>query len=199
MYYLLTLEPVYSSTAQLTTCLIYGVTSIIVLGTSTTYHFLYDGFHISNRLERFLEDCDHFAIYLFIAGTYTPFVWNAVAPPWRGILLALVWIIAIVGILYTHFKPRLPIWAQHRFLYTGIFIALGWTGIVRFQEISQSLQPDSKLYLFLGGMCYSLGAVVYATKWPRLWPGTFGFHELWHVAVLVGFGFHYFMVLSFYT
>jgi len=179
-------------------CLIYGVTSVMVFGASAAYHFLSDGFILSQSLYRWLKYIDHFAIYLFIAGTYTPFVMNAVAPPWRNIILFVVWFTAIVGILYTYFKKSLPRWAQHRMIYTGIFLVMGWSLVFRIGEVFQTVDRTGAFLLIAGGLSYTIGAVIYALKKPRLLVGIFGFHELWHIMVVAGFAFHYFLILRFY-
>lgn len=179
-------------------CLVYGLTSVLVFATSAIYHLLHDGFRISPALANRLENLDHFAIYLFIAGTYTAMLMNAVANPWANILLAAIWIIAVLGVLYTHHKPRLPRWAQHRFVYTSLFLAMGWLIVFRIQEVVHNLSTTALVFLVLGAASYSIGAVIYATKRPRLFENVFGFHELWHVMVLLGYGFHYFAILSCY-
>ncbi len=178
--------------------LAFGLTSILVFATSSTYHFLHDGFHISPRLINLLETIDHFSIYLFIAGTYTPFLLNAVHREWRMHLMIAIWVIAIVGIFYTGGKHRLPQWAQRRAVYTSVYVLMGLTMVLRVGEIFHSLSTHAAWLLAAGGVSYVVGAVVYATKRPKLMVGIFGFHELWHVLVMMGFGFHYFMILSFY-
>ena len=180
-------------------CLMFGITGILVFATSSIYHFLSDGFRISPKWERWLEDLDHFAIYLFIAGTYTPFLINALDKPWSAILLTMVWVSGGLGIVYTHFKPQMPKWMQHRAVYTGIFVLMGLAFILRVGEIFHHLHLNSILLLVAGGASYIVGAVIYAMKRPRLFSGIFGYHELWHVMVMVGFGFHYFMILGFYN
>ncbi len=184
--------------AHLRACLAFGVTGVALFTASTTYHFVTDGFAASERLHDFLEDLDHFAIYLFIAGSYTPFLLNAVAPPWEVPLMAAIWTLAVLGIAYTHLKPRLPEWARRRSLYTSIFVVMGWVMVVRIGEVFHRLTPFSLFLLLAGALSYTLGAVVYATRRPRLLPGLFGFHELWHASVVAGFAFHYFLILGFY-
>lgn len=179
-------------------CLVYGLTSVLVFAASAAYHFLSDGFLISPSFYKTLKNIDHFSIYLFIAGTYTPFVINAVFPPWRNIILVVVWSTALVGILYTYFKPRLPMWARHRFVYTGLFLIMGWSLIFRIGEVFDHLDFMGAFLLIAGGLSYSIGAVFYALKRPRLIEGVFGFHELWHIMVISGFAFHYFLILRFY-
>ncbi|MEK6774573.1 MAG: hemolysin III family protein [Bdellovibrionota bacterium] len=178
--------------------LIYLFTAMLVFGTSSLYHFLKEGFYISDRTKDWFEDLDHFSIYLFIAGTYTPFLINVVAEPWQTRILILVWIIAIIGIFYTYYRPRLPRWAQSRLVYTGLFLLMGWTISIRISEILEKLSAVETSFLLMGAMCYTVGAVIYALKKPNLFPGIFGFHELWHVAVLLGALFHYFLIYQFY-
>lgn len=180
-------------------CTAFLATGALIFFVSATYHFLADGYAISQRLEDTLENLDHFAIYLFIAGTYSPFLLSAVADPWRLPLLGLIWSIAILGILYTWFRPRLPAFLQSRVVYTGLFVLMGWTLIIRIHEVYVTLSAAKLFFLVAGGVAYSIGAVVYATKKPRLFEGFFGYHELWHLLVLVGAGMHYFMILSFYA
>jgi hemolysin III len=179
-------------------CLTFSLTSIFVFAMSTGYHFVSDGYIISKKLQKQLEDLDHFAIFLFIAGTYTPFILNVIKPPWQMILLTTIWTVGILGIIYTHYRPRLPAWARHRLVYTGIFLLMGWTLVIRLGEALSQLSPMATTLLVAGGLSYSVGALIYAFKWPNFFKGSFGFHELWHVMVLLGFSFHYLLILSFY-
>lgn len=179
-------------------CLSFVGTGLLLFLVSSLYHFLTDGYEGSNELHDFFENLDHFSIYLFIAGTYTPFLMNAVEKPWRVNLLIGIWSVALLGITYTWAKPRLPPMLRSRKVYTSLFVVMGWVLIVRIGEIVGHISAGSLAYLVGGGLAYSLGAYVYATKRPRLWAGVFGFHELWHLLVLVGATLHYFLILSFY-
>lgn len=179
-------------------CLVFGITGILVFVSSTVLHFFCDGFRISKELDKILSDIDHYSIYLFIAGTYTPFIINVISPPWDVILLTVVWTIAAIGILYTHFKTKLPHWAQHRFIYTGIFVVMGWVAIARIVEMYAKLSPLGLFLLVAGGLSYTFGAVIYATERPKLFEGVFSSHEIWHIAVMMGYAFHYFLILGFY-
>lgn len=175
---------------QFISILAFGVTAIIVFGVSTVYHFLHDGFQINSRLETILENLDHVSIYLFIAGSYTPFLLEAVSEPWSTILIWVVWVTALLGILYTYTKTWLPLWAQHRFVYTGLFVLMGWLLLVRISEVVKLLPAPSLAFLTFGALAYTVGAVIYATKKPNFKNHYFGFHELWHLLVLLGFSFH---------
>lgn len=185
-------------TEHFVSCLLFGVTGILVFGSSALYHFCSDGFILSAELEKKLNDFDHFSIYLFIAGTYTPFLVNAVQPPWKFILLGMIWTIALTGILYSYFKPKLPKWARHRMISTAIFLLMGWTLVIRWSEVYASLTPLSFNLLLAGGLSYSIGAIIYAFEWPDIYKGVFGHHEIWHVMVMLGFVFHYLLILRFY-
>ena len=179
-------------------CLIFGTTSLIVFAASTIYHFLSDGFLISEKLDQFMEDLDHSAIYMFIAGSYTPFIVNVFHDPWQEILMTLIWLIAVLGIGYTLFKRRLPTWARHRFVSTALFVMMGWTLLIRINEAMEVLKAMEIFLLVAGGVAYTVGALVYATKWPNPIKNVFGFHEVWHVFVMLGYAFHYLLILRFY-
>lgn len=183
---------------QLVAVVIFGLTSIFLFAVSCLYHFLYDGFQMSKGLEGAFEKLDHIAIYLFIAGTYTPVLLNAVSDRWANFLLVVVWSIAFFGSVYTLFKHRLATWAQHRYAYTTLFVLMGWVFLVRLNEILHTLSHGSVRNLLFGGFCYFIGAGIYAVRWPNLVKDVFGFHELWHVFVLFGYIFHYQLISGFY-
>ena len=180
-------------------CLVYGITAVMVFTASACMHFLEDGFSISPKLERILTNLDHFAIYLFIAGSYTPVLINTIKGPWKYPLLLAIWGIALAGIFYTLIKPRLPHWAQHRVVFTSFYVLMGWAFLFKVNEILGALTSAQTGYLISGGLSYSIGAVVFATKRPHLFKEIFGFHELWHVLVTIGFISHYFAILSLYA
>lgn len=179
-------------------CLVFLVTGSLVFLTSSIYHFLHDGYEISARLEHFFENVDHFCIYLFIAGTYTPVLINAVDDTWREHLLLAIWSIAVLGILYTSFKHGLFPLLRSRAIYTGLFVLMGWLLVFRIGEIYARLSP-LQLVLLLGGMLvYFLGAIGYVIRRPTLVMGIFGYHEVWHLMVLTGAMFHFCLIYSFY-
>ena len=185
-------------TSHVIACSIFGLTGISVFASSALYHFVSDGFLISDRANSVLNAYDHFSIYLFIAGTYTAFIVNAIKPPWDTYLLVLVWTLAILGMLYTTYKSRLPKPLQSRYISTALFVALGWTLCIRISEAWAMLDSWGKILLTGGGLSYTIGAVIYATKKPDPYPPLFGYHEIWHIAVLAGFTFHSLLILRFY-
>jgi hemolysin III len=179
--------------------LIFGITGICVFAVSTLYHFMHDGFSISKKAEDVMEKLDHVAIFLFIAGSYTPFLVNAIQPPWQIPLMILIWTLCILGILYTQFKSLFPVWARHRHVNTALFVLMGWTLLVRGGEALGTISTQGLWLFAAGAVSYTLGAVVYASKRPRLFAGSFGYHELWHVMVMMGFACHYLLILGFYV
>ncbi len=186
------------SSADFWACLVFLVTGALLFSTSSLYHFLYDGFHMHSRLELFFENLDHYCIYLFIAGTYTPVLINAVGEPWRTPLLVAVWVVALSGIVYTRVRPHLFPFLQSRWMYTTLFLLMGLIFIVRVGEIYLQLSV-LQIYLLTGGsLSYVLGAVCYATRRPILAAGFFGYHELWHLTVLIGAALHFGFILTFY-
>ncbi len=192
---------VWSKTPTIThvlACAIFGITGISVFASSSLYHFMADGFQISDKANSWLNNYDHFSIYFFIAGTYTAFIVNAIQPPWDTYLLVTVWSLALIGMTYTIIKTKLPQPLQSRYLSTALFVALGWTLCLRISEAWAAIDSASRFYLTAGGLAYTLGAVVYATKKPDPFPNRFGYHELWHIAVLLGFAMHAILILRFY-
>lgn len=183
---------------HLAACTVFLICGFLVFLSSSVLHFLHDGYDIAPELYEYLDNFDHFSIYLFIAGTYTPFLLNAVSAPWRLPLTVTIWMMALLGITYTTYRSKLPPFLRHRYVYTGLFIATGWVVLVRIQDILSSLSLLSLFFLAAGGFAYTVGAVIYATRRPRLVEGFFGYHELWHVMVLFGALFHYLLILSFY-
>lgn len=177
---------------------IFGLTGLMVFASSSLLHFLADGFQISIGFFRLLRFLDHASIYLFIAGCYTVFVINTIQAPWNSIILTIVWSTAILGLVYTALKSRLPKLLRSRWVSTGLFLALGWTILIRLPEAWQALETAERGLLVIGGFFYTAGAAVYASRQPNPYPKIFGFHEIWHLAVLLGYVSHSAMVLSFY-
>jgi len=179
-------------------CLLFGLGAMAVFGSSALYHFLTDGFVVAPRLSHWLRNIDHFAIYLFIAASYTAVLIKVETGPWREILTIVIWTLAIAGILYTAVKHKLPAWAQHRLVYTAGFVAMGWTILPRITELFHRLSVTENWFLVGAGASYLIGAVIYASKKPVLIKDFFGFHELWHLFVMAGYTFQYLLVFRLY-
>ena len=150
---------------------IYVLSTVLLFGTSAAYH-LGAG---TPTVNAFLRRLDHANIYVFIAGCYTPF---AAAMPNRTLgwtMFALVWIIALVGLLLPILWMTAPRW-----LTAGSYVALGWVALFFLPAIASAYGLLVVGLLALGGVLYTIGAVIYARKSPDLSPRWFGFHELFH-------------------
>ncbi|RIH85731.1 PAQR family membrane homeostasis protein TrhA [Calidithermus roseus] len=176
-----------SDAAKVVGALIFGLSMVLMYTSSTLYHAL----EVPERVLLALRKLDHAAIFLFIAGSYTPVVLSALEPSLRPLLLGLVWGLAAVGIALKIFTLKIPRW-----LNTLTYIGLGWLAVFFLPKLS--LSPWALAWLILGGLAYSLGAITYATKWPNPWPRLVGFHGLWHLWVLLGSIGMYLLVLTLY-
>ena len=164
-------------------CAIYGATLILLYAASTLYHGIR-----SPRAKVALRALDHSAIYLLIAGTYTPFCLVSLRGPWGWSLLALIWSSALVGIALRviatrRTTPRRPVVA------VVIYVIMGWAALLVLKPLIAALAPEGMRLLVLGGLAYTGGVAFYT--WRRL-PYH---HALWHGCVLLGSILHFFAVL----
>ncbi len=173
---------------HVTAVAIYGASLILLYVASTLCHSVHCAPHHEQRLDRF----DHAAIFLLIAGTYTPLCLLPLRGPWGWTILAIEWILALVGIVLVTSGIIRRQWPR-----VAIYVAMGWVAIVAVFPIVRVLPAAAVALMIAGGVIYTLGAVVYATNWPRLWPGRFGSHDLWHLFVLAGSACHFVMILFF--
>ena len=166
---------------------IYGVTLVQLYFASALAHSLHCSREAEERLNRF----DYAAIFLLIAGTYTPICAVTLRGPWGASLLAAVWATAAFGIACLFGKaPR------HR-LRVVTYIVMGWLGVVVVVPLLRILPPPAIALLVGGGVIYTLGAAVFVTDRPHLWPGRFAAHDLWHFMVLAGSACHFAAILKF--
>jgi hemolysin III len=168
--------------------LVYGASMIVLYTASTLYHSLHGG---PDRLRK-LMIFDQSAIFALIAGTYTPFCLVGLRGPGALALLATVWAIALTGIALRVFWRAQPAWVP-----VVLYLAMGWVVSGAFWPLMQTLPSGALGWIFQGGLCYTVGCVVFAAKRPRLWPGVFSSHELWHLFVLAGSACHFVAVLYF--
>lgn len=166
---------------------VYGISLVALYATSTLYH----GLQAAPGTTRVLRKVDHMMIFLLIAGTYTPFLLLPLRGPWGWSLLGIIWGFAAVGMVVKLFWMGAPRW-----LSTGIYLLMGWLVLVAIYPLTRALTDRTLVWLAAGGGLYTVGALFYALKWPNPWPGTFGFHEIWHLFVLGGSVAHYAAVLQ---
>lgn len=123
---------------------------------------------------------DHSMIFVLIAGTCTPFALLVLRNGWSVATLAVFWTGAVAGVVVSLIWIDAPRWVS-----ALLYLALGWAGTVMLGPVARTLGGGSVALLVLGGVLYSLGAVVYATQRPDPWPTTFGFHEVFHACVVI--------------
>ncbi|MWV59499.1 PAQR family membrane homeostasis protein TrhA [Rathayibacter sp. VKM Ac-2754] len=160
---------------------VFTTTSLLLFGNSALYH----RFDWAPRTKVILKRIDHANIFLLIAGTYTPLAALALPPSQGWLLLALVWAGALVGIGFRVFWISAPRW-----LYVPLYLLLGWAAVMYLGPLFEASAAMMVLVL-VGGLCYTVGAVVYGFKRPNPIPGVFGFHEIFHALTAVAFLCHW--------
>ncbi|OQA33242.1 MAG: hemolysin-III related [Betaproteobacteria bacterium ADurb.Bin341] len=171
----------YGSSAHIVGCAIFGATLIILYTTSTLYHSI-----VAQRLKPLFRALDHSAIFLLIAGTYTPFMLVNLRGPWGWSLLAVIWTLGVVGIVL-----RLCLRGRLHGLIVGLYIAMGWVVLIATKPLFANVDTGGLYLLVGGGIAYTVGVLFY--KWKRL-PYH---HAIWHGFVLLGSALHFFAVLFF--
>jgi hemolysin III len=167
---------------------IYAVALAGLLGTSALYHRIV----WPPRARAWLRRLDHSMIFVLIAGTYTPFALLVLDGTLRNVVLLGVWSGAAAGIVFTLVWVDAPKW-----LTAGAYVALGWFSIIAVPEITQRAGAGALALLAVGGVAYTAGAVVYARRRPDPRPATFGYHEIFHVLVVVAAAAHFTAVAAF--
>ena len=173
------------------TSAIFAVSAALLFGTSALYH----RGNWSPRTRMLLKRFGHSNIFLIIAGTYTPFAALLLPPGQARTLLWIVWAGALGGVLFRVFWVNAPRW-----LYTPVYIALGWVAVIYLPGFYHSGGPALLTLIVVGGALYTAGAVVYALKRPDPSPRWFGFHEIFHACTVAAFVVHYIAVsMAVYT
>jgi hemolysin III len=152
---------------------------------SSFYHLI----QASDRLTRVLRKIDHSMIFVFIAGTCTPFCLSFPSLLAKCLSVALIWAIAVGGILFSAFFSTGSRWIR-----VGSYLVMGGVGAVLAIQIHAVLLPESFRWIIFGGASYILGSLIYALKWPNPSPQYFGFHEIWHIFVLLGSACHFWAI-----
>lgn len=166
---------------------IYSASLVLLLAVSAVYH----RFDWPHRTRMWLRRADHASIFLLIGGTYTPVTLLCLDPPANEHLMIAVWSGATVGILASMFWPTAPKWVG-----AVLAIAVGYTIVPYFGQIARHMSGAELALIIVGGVAYTVGAIVYAAKRPNPWPRTYGYHEIFHTLTLVGAGLHMAAVIS---
>jgi hemolysin III len=174
--------------AKRLTLLVYGLTLMFCYTASTLYH----GVRLPPSEIAAFARLDGVGIFALIAGTYTPMAWCLLGRRWRRWTLAVVWSVALSATAVISTGRHFPI-----VLATSLYLGMGWGAIGCYVEIARGVSHRTLLPIVLGGVFYSVGAVINLVHWPDLYPGTFGYHELFHLFVLAGSFAHYFFIFKF--
>jgi len=172
----------HESTASFIGALVFGITMVLLYLTSTLYHALPAG-----PAKQVFQKLDHGAIYLFIAGSYTPFSLGALGGPWGWSLFGLVWSLAAIGITLKALD-RL----SHPWLSTGLYLAMGWLVIIAAVPLLERVPLAGLLWLLAGGVAYSVGVIFFMLD-SRLRYS----HTVWHGFVALGTGCHFVAVQAY--
>lgn len=160
---------------------VFMLTSMLLFGNSALYHRI----NWSPKTKIILKRIDHANIFLLIAGTYTPIALLALPLDKGVILLIAVWSGALIGIAFRVFWIGAPRW-----LYVPLYVLLGWAAVAFMGDIFAA-SPAAMILVIVGGLMYTAGSVVYGFKKPNPWPGTFGFHEIFHTITVLAFLCHW--------
>ena len=162
--------------------LTFGIGLILLYTASTLYHWL----PLSDKGIRQLKRIDHIMIFVLIASSYTPICLIAMRENWGWPLFAVIWSIAVVGILLKIFWLNAPRWFS-----TALYIAMGWTVVAAIYPVYISVPGKALMWIAIGGFFYTIGGIIYGLKRPDPMPQKFGFHEIFHIFVMLGSGSHF--------
>ncbi|MCP4995167.1 MAG: hemolysin III family protein [Gammaproteobacteria bacterium] len=175
---LVAFSSLYGDAWHVTSTSIYGVTLILLYTASTLYHGV-----THTQVKAVLQQLDHAAIFLLIAGTYTPFTLVSLRGEWGWTLFALIWGMALFGVVLQLVAPR------KEKLSLALYMIMGWLVVIALEPMIDAVGTGGMLLLLVGGLCYTVGAIFYV--WERLAYN----HAVWHVFVLAGSIFHFFSIL----
>lgn len=177
---LVTLASLHANPRRIVSYSIYGVTLVLLYAASTAYH----GIQLPEAKRR-LRTLDHAAIYLLIAGTYTPFTLISLRGVWGWSLFGIIWALAATGVVFKlFFTGRFPVTS------TITYLAMGWLALIAVRQLFLHLPLQGIILLFSGGLCYTVGVLFFALD--HRWRFN---HAIWHVFVLAGSACHFFAVL----
>lgn len=168
---------------------IFGVSMVLLYTSSSLYHSV----RAKEKTLELLRKLDHSMIYVLIAGSYTPVCVLALESPWKWILLITVWTLAVVGVI------KKFLWKAPRWISTLMYLSMGWLAVVMFPALWNSLPGAFLGWIIMGGLAYTIGAIIYGFKKPDPIPEWFGFHEIWHLFVMAGTFSHFWAFYHFLT
>mgnify|MGYP000113691571 CR=1 FL=1 len=167
---------------------VFILSMICLYGASTLYHTL----NISPVINKRLRKLDHMMIFVLIAGTYTPICITALRGGLGWTLLVVIWTAGILGMILKGVWMNAPRW-----LSTLIYAVMGWMIILAIYPLAKAIPAQGTVFLVMGGLFYTIGAVIYGLKWPKINFKYFGFHEIFHIFILLGSLAHFFAVFKY--
>ncbi len=167
--------------------LVYGLAITALFSFSATYHALKRG----EGETTIWRKLDHIAIFIMIAGSYTPLVYIYLDGAWRIFMIVIPWVIVAIGVVYKLFWIHAP-----RILSPVLYLGTGWLALAPMRELWLSMPRMAFWGVVAGGVSYSIGAVIYALKRPNPAPGIFGFHDIFHIWILIGAALQFAVVAS---
>lgn len=176
------------SATAISSVIVFGISLILLYSASATYHLV-----VSNdKVINFLRRLDHAMIFILIAGSYTPFCLIALNGPTGWILFGVILTTAIAGVCFKLIWFNCPRWIS-----TSIYVAMGWISVFLISPLHKALSSQGILLLILGGVFYTIGAIIYATKPKFLNFKYLGFHEIFHIFIILGSLSHFLCVFNY--
>ena len=183
--YVVLLYNSFGSSTKIVLSSVYSLCAVLLFTCSAIYHGQKAGEDERNPWRRL----DHIAIFFMIAGTYTPISYIYLDGWWRWSTIGAQWLLVILGLVFTLVYIQSPRW-----LTSVIYVLMGWMLLIPLNQLLAAMPLNSILLILGGGIAYTLGAVFYAIKKPNPFPGIFGFHEIFHLLVILGAALHYLVI-----
>ena len=176
------------SVTAISSVIVFGISLILLYSASATYHLVIS----SDKVINFLRRLDHAMIFILIAGSYTPFCLIALNGPTGWILFGVILTTAIAGVCFKLIWFNCPRWIS-----TSIYVAMGWVSVFLISPLHKALSSQGIFLLILGGVFYTIGAIIYATKPKFLNFKYLGFHEIFHIFIILGSLSHFLCVFNY--
>lgn len=175
------------SAAQIVGFSIFGASLILLYSASTIYHFI----HKQSPAKRIFQKIDHSMIYVLIAGTYTPICIASLGGGWGWSLFGVIWFLAVLGIVWK------SAFTMSKIVSTIFYVLMGWLAVIAFIPLKSQLSSAALFWLFLGGLLYTFGAVIFSIEHKfkkRKW---FSLHDFWHIFVMAGSFAHFWLMFKY--
>ena len=167
---------------------IFGISLTLLYATSGTYH----GIISTEKVIKFFQKLDHSMIFILIAGSYAPFCLISIGNKFGFTMFLIMITLAIVGIIFKLCWFNCPCWVD-----SVMYIGMGWIALFMIKPLAAILPGISLFWLVLGGILYTIGGIIYATKSKKLTIGNWGFHEIFHIFILIGSLSHFICVYTY--